>query len=1742
MNRAFNPIFAFKRLFGEEDSISVISSLICHPILWESLSEEKFFYRVVDLFGSEIKKWTPRNIILSINEIRDTNTILVNQENGRNADVIEDQLFDIFESVKIVTSQKLSLESWKTILEKLQLSEVKEEEIFKKWGTVITISASNNSEKEELEDALIQNNSNKINLLSFIINCSTDKNQINNFLMRNINSFMDNPSILRKLIYKLEKIGGHDKAEIFVKNFLEHLNIAINEVGNDGSKLFRKDGLKELKKLIELRILSSFVNDTKKLQFFKDLAEELFIKEMNLNPVKLYAHEIEFDDRDLLSLDNYISIKQNQYEKAHSLESHILKDIFHVFNLSTSNEAAAREICKRFIKYSKKQGIGKVIFSPESGYLIDPIDLAKIYIKLKLERDAILLLEQILNSYPTSNQILKFLAHYSGIFGDHRRAVKYYSTLFAENNLTREEKIKFYKSLQYLDMRQDAFTVQKTINALNVNDKLEYAISAYRAEKKVEFQIAIDEIISDYPNNNTAQAIKAQFLQGNNEKLLSDTLIEKLISKSNKDIRTIKFIEEYLKKNEDIEKLLRFLKGLPAKYQNHSEIAFLNAKAKQSTGKIKEYKDILRRLSGATGIIKQEVLEMVLNDLIDNGMFNDAEILLQAHEDKWVLSPKIAQAKAKIYLEAREFIKAENIISSLIADNLINEEIIIAYGCLLLKTSLTEFPYVRSINELSEQEKNRFQELISGISNKNSPLLLRIMRIEIENREKESGYIKLLSEKQFNNSIDNWRIPFGLGNLHFRNNNFDQAIIYLKESLKFKPTHPIILDLLIQSYNRLELPSEAIKLIKQQIFGNNLSLRKLLEYSDSLYKNNEFISLLEIAVNDDKFNQMFSIAKVKSLINKKYYKEAGSRLSEIEKKNNLDTDNLPVIAQSYIDCGSRLSARRVIEKYLSLKENLSKNDLLESASIYYQLNDYEKAFYLVNLYKKRSAYISFIKTDILLKQREIKLAGESIDEAVDLIGNKDFNAIQFDKFVVSIPYNWKRNISDLYFSAILLKIRKGNFTNAFNLAKKGIFEFPSNPSIKELAFKLAHILGNKNYVNEYLEKSSVSHNFDEKEEILLEAENALENGEEVFAAKLIADFNRKNKSNTHLATIQSRLLYRNSNQLEAKAIYLTILNQIQANGLPNEVDSIEDINKIIHYLAICDTAYELDDLSTSLEISRKIISNFGLTFRIAKIYLKILTKMLERNRLNVKLLIKNHNFRILEDDLIILEEIATLKGTEFGCLKDWIARSMAVLSDENACHEEVIKLSPNDENIGAIIFSLISLGRKTETDSALALIVDNREALFTYAVLKKDNEPEKAKSIMLQILQKGDPKPEHYMTLSVINEQIGLLSDSYSAICLALDKWPEEYEWENIAGNLSKNLGDNLAAYTHFQNAEVYDPKNKYTEQVVNISTESGKLLSVKELEKQLTNTSKDMPILIKIADTLIENERLNDAIHFIEKAKVFQRDNNEINLIYGKIVYKKGDFEESQKIIDAILNHNPSNLEAIKLKSMIIKELGNTESAISFLDSFLKSDLGNEDTLIIQKAEFIKQENGIDAAINYVEGKNELIKNTNLLIYTAKLSNLNGNSINALQFAEKALSNDSENSDLLYLLSGVSKDLGDLDKAIDYLFKSITIDPFDGEKYVSLSKLFENRRDNNRAVDILMEGLEILSEDFNLLRYTGILLYKQGKYKKARSILEKAMEKNTLDYELESIKQILDNSLPNINQPNWDYRGIRKT
>ena len=522
MNKFYNPIFAFKRLFGDENADMVVSRLRCHPLIWNSINSQQFFNLLIESLGSEIENWTPKNICFYLSDITNRDVNLSSGDHDQNSQEIESHLLDLYRSVLQVNEQRRLNKSWDDIFEIVQINSLKETEIIRKWGTVFDICANTDSDLIDLMKSLVGDDPKRICLLSFLLNISNSPNSIEHFINRNFQIFQNKPRILRKLAAGLEKIGGFKKAEILVKHFFDRLDHHDIDVKIGGKDINQIAGIEEIEKNNELRILATFLNNNEKSDHFKDLTKRLITRTLALNPIKLYEKEIKIDDEDLLSLDFFLSVEPISIEKNKASRNKNLKDLFRAFYLLSSDEMAAREICRQFLDSYQPNKIAEEIFSNESGYVIDPIDIAKLFIKLNFKHEAVQLLELISETSQKNNKLLKFLAHYLHILGDHQRAVKHYSILFSDNNLTRKEKIYLSKSLKYLEMWEESFIVMRTINKLDITDKLEFAIAAFRADKETQFTHEIEEILSTTPNQQTAKVVKALFLQRKKDKYHAD--------------------------------------------------------------------------------------------------------------------------------------------------------------------------------------------------------------------------------------------------------------------------------------------------------------------------------------------------------------------------------------------------------------------------------------------------------------------------------------------------------------------------------------------------------------------------------------------------------------------------------------------------------------------------------------------------------------------------------------------------------------------------------------------------------------------------------------------------------------------------------------------------------------------------------------------------------------------------------------------------------------------------------------------------------------------------------------------------------------------------------------------------------------------------------------------------------------------------------------------------------------------
>jgi tetratricopeptide (TPR) repeat protein len=1726
MIQDFNPVFAFKNNFRNEDANDIVASLICHPIVWELFSIEKVFLFTENQIGKDLKNWTLEKVINNIEKFTD-----LDSENIKNIGIYPfqehlEELSAISKEISKFREKRSNGDEWSEILQDIGCNTDEEIDDDLNWGIIFSCFSVDERERISIEDSLIATDG-ALNLLSSLVKFYKNQNWVSDFASRNIDIFISNPNKLKELTFNLLKIGGRNNAYQLVRETLNDSKFCEEIISFENTKHSKVSISLFIEKLNEFHILSSIINDEDKMQIITSLTENLIKKLHDYKIVKLYEQNANLNKNEVFSLKTFISVDDQKSYVTTFNKPKILIDLFLAFDIMASNLTAAREICERFYCEIKQSGLNPVIFSSFVGYLLDPIDIAKLFINVGMEYEAITMLDKEVSDQTHTLNTIRFLAYYSNVLGNHRKAQKYYSYLFATGNITREEKIMYCKSLQYLGLWEDVYSVRKTINPLNLNDEIEMAIAAYKANNFKSLKESIQQIYSSYPNNDIAETLDLLFIQTDLHDSELDEKLSKLFKKPNIEIRTITLIEEYLLKHSDSTRIAKLIESLPGKYKKNPEIQLIIYKLHKMQGDFKASTSTLIDLSKSEAITRQSVLERIVQELLDQDMLDKLKDLLRIYSSKWKFSPIIKLANSKVSLGDKDYTNAKNHIIYLIENETISAEIITIFGCCLFETSLSNFPYRKQGRNISGEDKEIFKDLFNELPKTEQTLINKILKIEICESDKEIYYKKIYEDKLFRSKTDYWRIPFGLGLINYEKKQFDQAIKYFGEALKFHPTQTVLLDYLIQSFCQLKMPVEAVEIIEKQKKAEKLSLADLIKYSDFLSEYFEFERFLEKSELDDSSTQMYSIALAIIAIKKGSIKNAEFRLSKIESNVSSDKIELLSIAQCYIDCGNKKSSKRILENFLSKKRKIKANVIIWSGAIYYQLQEYEKAENLLETINGLKTLKSIINADIFQKRNQIESASELIESVLELGKQELFEKELLKTNYVRIPSGWLMDIPGLYLLAANLRLTTNNFEKAFELVTRGLQKFPNEESLEYFAVNLSFLVKNNEFIGKYI-KDYLKNNFELDQQIVsLMAGSALENDQEILAAKIYSQQPSGREKDILNSLIQARLLIRNGVSNETNDIYLDIIENASLAPLPEKIKTSSDMTTLIQLLMVGETAFELNDLQTSFDISKNIYLKLGAIARSNNLFLKSLTSMLEQNELFEKIMIKNNLFKVTEDDLNTLSVILSQEETIIERNGDWKIRAEYLLNPDKKNIEIISELHPTKNNIRAIISVLFKLGCSNEAEKVINLFNENKDILFAYALLNLDKNPEISQSITHKLLQDGISEPEYLATLSIAYEKLEKNSDSYSAICLALEKWPNEYEWEIFAGTLSKKLGNNLASLSHFKRAESYNTKIVASPQENFLPNGSMKLLGESFLDSKFTNTAKDIPRLFKIINSLINENRLGDIDNFLNKLKKYNTNINEITLIEAKIAFKEDRLIESLNLVDTVLQNEQSNLDAIKFKTTIIAAKENLKSAIEFLDNIDRGHFENPSELIIQKADLIKHSVGIDSSIKYLTNEEkEYINNLEIATYLARLYLRNGNPQKAQDIALGALNIESNNSDLLCLLGAISQEIGDLDKAIDYMMRSITIDPLQAESYIQLSNLLESRRDHKDAVEILIQGLDILPDDYSLLRYTGLMLYKQGKYSDAHSILIKAVRVKPDDPDLLKIIRVLENSI----------------
>ncbi len=1164
--------------------------------------------------------------------------------------------------------------------------------------------------------------------------------------------------------------------------------------------------------------------------------------------------------------------------------------------------------------------------------MLKPEQLAQVFIGLDLATQASAILNKLLLLWSQSVPLLRIGANLAHDKGSHADAARLFSDLYFLEALTREEKIKLATSLEYLDRWEDAHEIRASINITNKTDLRDAFISAYHAGNHTVLENLVAENHQWIGSQSLYSLVIGIAKNGNNQVIDIDDHLTEIKKLNPEDQKCILLVSDFFQKTGEFEKALRILDDLEELTSNSCSIANRRFDIHEAMGEREKGRLILADEIDINNS-DQKSTEVYLGNLINIGGFKKASFLLVESLKKWELSPFLRKLSAKMLIEERKFLQAEKLLNPLLNTEVNDADCVFNYCLTLLKCRIADFP-------IGIQENKSIPDEIKTLLDfkyQNEDVLLDLLDAELDSEKRLEKYQLLLQQYSNGSNPESWRIYAGLGKTYFDLKQYDSAIVNLKRASITVPNNAMLLWLLVQCYINLRLWNEIDTLFNSElnldVWANILQLKKKLNQSEKI----EWSHFLENQVQKKPDELLIKALLAQSYveINKKF--EAIELVKNIYEKLDVSNEYYLFWAQILADADEPKLAERLVEVFLSNKKLLDQKDYLACSFLYDQLLNPKKALAMVNHLGNLDLPLSVYKTKLL---KENESSSQPLN-AFNYENNSETNeGIDLSNVIVRIPeliIQLNNDPALAYLAMTLAELKEKNLDQAISTLYRGLVKLPANQEILSNLLNLLTFTGR----NEELEKVIKANN-----DALLEikspnllcvlGEIALSNGEEVTCARYLSDAIKIAPVNPRVRALQARMITRNGNTSDA----LNIFNQTLYDFQKNENDYAAKNDAMISSetgskLWLADAALEMREYSAALEICRQEINNFGYFLPNSKIFLSALSALLEEEFILHEIKVSTDLNEINDDIKEIYSTIVNNLAKEFQNNREFnesLIKCQLFLGDDPEAFIKAEGFDSKENNINAKIYAIFKNKGQAAAEIAFNSLKANDAQNFFFAVLEKDSNPEKALQHLKKVENQAAPDARSNALLAIIEKNLGNFSDAYAAICLALEEKPDEYEWQIMAGDLSKTVGDLHASLSHYEKAQS---------------------LNIKQ------NLNKDIETL----NLSIETEA---AIPILEK-QLLRNPDQEQRIQLGKIYFKFGNYRKAVDIFETAAQHDSADARPYYWLSEISLRLKNPSKALEKIEKAItlnESDI----QMICTKARILKDLFGLDKALTYID------------------------------------------------------------------------------------------------------------------------------------------------------------------------------
>jgi len=1716
-------ILKLKDLLRDTCGKQAISRLIQLPLIVDYLNDPNNFQLVVEKLGKDCQSWNPTNVCRvacgldlkspSTNspQIQDYPGIEEFRE-SINPNLIEkiDSVIEIYPLAERINAVSKGL-PWYQLLDQIGIGRYSFSEPKKILETIFENVFEITDSKDDFIDCLIDNQVGVAGkkLLSKLIVNNTSTNV---FVIHALETKSIKPSV-DEFVALLKELQIHGEQEIYKKLTEVYLKV----FPFDEKSLITKsehgleDSLQKLQYLKNYHELFQLIRNIENLEIISQAAKDVL---SNLGQELGFSTQFIKDDKEI---HNAIGINNSGKE--------ITREFNRIIDIAKTDIDSANALA---IEFSQKLLDDPTFASSyneeDSGFMISPETLAQFLVDFGLFSQAKAILNKFIAQWPHNAKLLRIAANLAHDKGDHYYSADKFALLDVNAEMTREEKIKFATSLEYMDSWKNAFEIRKGINISTEEDIRDLLVCMFHAGTIT----ALPSLISE--NEKLIRSSKiAMLLQ-----MVAEDAKEQIISKvgnleatdysNDKHQNYFLLISDYLRKFGEsdlaetiLENCVKYSKfNLPIINRLHSIYLEKGDREKSSS--------IINSIKDQT-FEAQKDLESFINILIQSGEIERADQLLIRSVNSWELSPRKINFKGKILIEKGKFSEAEKVLYPLIQNDKNDFEYQLDYCLAVLRCKFENFPFGIDIKNQKKFEKLR--KIIFFDEEKKS-LLSELLDIELSISDHFEKYQKLLNKYSSNSDPDIWRIHAGLGKLFFDLNQFDSAIINLKRANQIHPNNQVIYWMLIQSYASLRLWNEIESMLNQSMIQDSHSILSNFGQFGILSDNSEWPRFLETQIQKKPDEIVYKVLMAHYFARKDMRKEAVDLIKSFYEKLGVDNELYLLCVQILVDANEAQLAERLVEIFLVNKKSPDKSDYLSCAFLFEHLGRSEKALAMMNHIRDLDFVLLTFKSKLLndlgKKEQFEKLLSEVIEK-------DDQFVVSFDDLNVKIPDFVKliqENPSRIYLMESTSQIKNRDTDKGISILELGLKMNPDDLDIQFNLLDLLSITGKNERLEVMWEKCSRSAPENQSSHLLcLLGEIALSHGEEVKSANFLSEAMKLTPEEPRIKALQARILAINGNTQEANSI----LNEIvltKKNTTPENDCFTAESCSVGSRFWLAKASRDLKDNKKALEICQQEILRFGYHSPLIDLFLSALSAELE-NKFVLNELKGNDYLRTEIDEwqkiFTNIIETQSISHSNIDIDEKLINKCRLFLEDDENVLAAAEKLDPNPENINSKIFAIFKLKGLEAAEIAFNTFVTNENNEFFLAVLEKDLNQVKSLGHLQKAIRLSAPEANHNALLALIEKNIGNFSDAYAAISLALEHNPDVYEWQILAGDLCKMNGDLHKSISHYQKAQSINLSQSIDNKIENLYLALGTPEAIPILEKQLLKNP-NLAQIIQLGKIYIKFGNYRKAINVFESATKEYPENAENYFWLSVISLNLNNPGKGLKSIEHAIERDGWNNQYICKKAEIIEKIEGFSQAKKYIDDELIKK-GNKDIgLFKYKVRLISNHDGENAALKMLNSDPSLSEIPELMFEKAVLELQMGKIGDSELIAEKLLQIKEMKVEVLALLGSISKTKGEFDRAIDFYVKSIEADPFSVGKFLQLAEIYNDRKEFKSAMRTLEDGLRSNPGSFDLLYRAGLCFYQQGGYNEAGKYLREAIRIKPDHREIKELLGLLDNVL----------------